>query len=118
MMSLTPFLRYRWGAPHSGAHMDHEPRHGGLLGMVGEDHLEIVRTGGLVECHPSDAHRVAREPVGGWVECGGGGRVPAVVEGNRLVAPDRCRTKEVTCHVLLGDGLTLRMSAELPLEAL
>jgi uncharacterized Zn-binding protein involved in type VI secretion len=116
-MSLTPFLRYRWGAPHPTAHADHEPHHGGVLGMVGDRHLEIVRAGGRVECHPSDAHRRPIEPVGGQVECAGGEVIPAAVDGSRLVAPDRCQTNEVTCHVLLDDGTSLRMSADVPPSA-
>ena len=112
-LSLTPFLRYRWGAAHPTAHVDHAPRHGGVLGMVGDQHLEIVRAAGVVECHPSDAHRRPIEPVGGQVECGAV-VIAAVAEGARLVAPDRCATHELTCHVLLRGERALRMSADVP----
>ena len=117
VLSLTPFLRYRWGAAHAAAHMDHAPRHGGVLGMVGDRHLEIVRAQGHVMCHPSDARRRPLDPSGGHVECAGGRVIPAAADGSRLIAEDRCPTPEITCHVLSSDGGTLRMSADIPVSS-
>ena len=110
LLSVTPFLRYRWSAPHSPGHMDHTPRHGGVLGMVGDRHLEIARSLRGIECHPSDAHRGPLDLVAGRVECGGV-LVRGVVAEQRLVAADRCGAGEVTCEVDLADGSSLRMTA-------
>jgi len=117
LLSVTPFLRYRWTAPHSSSHMDHAPRHGGVLGMVGDRHLEIARSAEGIVCHPSDAHRVPLDLVRGHVECGGS-VVTGLPRRARLVAPDRCGAGEITCEVVLAGGGSLTMTAwlEIPDE--
>lgn len=55
-LGAAPFLRYaHFGAPE--AHTDHEPRHGGQLGMVGDHHIEVVRDGAQIRVYVSDARR-------------------------------------------------------------
>jgi hypothetical protein len=74
-LATVPFLRYA----HLGAteaHVDHEPHHGGILGMAGDHHVELCRRRGRVEVFVSDA---ARRPVRARA-----GRV--VADGTRAVA--------------------------------
>lgn len=116
LLSATVFLRWRWAAPHAAPHMDHAPRHGGILGMVGDHHLEIVRAPARVECHPSDAVRRPLQAVGGQVECAGA-IVAGRIAGAALFAAVDCSDGDITCEVKLSDGVVLRMSARPPGEA-
>jgi hypothetical protein len=109
LLGLSPFARYRWGAPHAAGHTDHAPRHGGLLGMIGDHHLEVVRRAGRITLHPSDAHRVPLTVRGGRVRSGDGrvellratgrARLEGVDPGAGLIA----------CQVELADGTVLSM---------
>ena len=74
---------------------DHAPRHGGVVGMAGTRHVEIVRTRGLVRVYLSDLHRVPLplEGVTGTATLRDGGSaeaprtVPLTRNGDALEAP-------------------------------
>ena len=112
LLALVPFARYRFAAPHSTAHGDHAPRHGGVLGMVGDLHVEVVRRSGVIEVHPSDAYRRPLIAVGGRLELPGGATVPLVWQSDRLVGRGVEEAPELTCSIQLADGRVLRMTVE------
>ncbi len=112
LLAAVPFARYGCATPHPTAHIDHAPRHGGILGMVGDVHLEIVRRAGVIEVHPSDAHRRPVTAVGGRLELPGGVMVPLTWREGRLVGASTGSQAEVTCSVELTDGRTVRMTVE------
>ena len=105
------FVRYGWLAPPRAAHTDHAPRHGGVLGMVGDVHMEIVRRDGAIHVYLSDAHRRPLRAEGGQIAFEGGPAVPLVWDQDHLTAPDDRRFDFVTCTVVLGTGEELNMSA-------
>lgn len=113
LLGALMFVRYGWLAPHGKAHTDHAARHGGVLGMVGDLHLEIVRGGGRITVYVSDAQRRAVRARAGRVEFDEGPTVPLTWDGTRLVAPDAPEYDTVTCTVELMDGETAEMSAYL-----
>lgn len=112
-LALVPFLRYRYGAPHPTAHSDHAARHGGVLGMVGDVHLEVVRRAGSIEVYPSDAYRRPLQAAGGEVVFADGRRAPLTWTGTRLEGADLARSDELGCTVVLGDGRSVQMSVEI-----
>jgi len=111
-LAAVPFLRYRVGSPHPTRHSDHGARHGGVLGMVGDLHLEVVRRGGHVEVYLSDAYRRPLEAARGKIAFDDGRTAPLVWEGTRLVGADDVASTELTCTVLLEDGRSLEMSVD------
>jgi hypothetical protein len=111
-LAAVPFLRYRFGSPHPTAHSDHGARHGGVLGMVGDLHLEVVRRGGRIEVYTSDAYRRPLEAIGGDIAFGDGSAAPLTWEGTHLVGADDAASAELKCTVLLEDGRSLEMSVE------
>lgn len=111
-LALAPFLRYRLASPHPAAHADHRPRHGGILGMAGDVHLEVVRRQGRIEIFLSDSYRRALRAKGGRVEFADGPSTPLAWQEDRLVAPDHPASDELTCTVLLDDGSIARMTVE------
>lgn len=112
-LGVAPVLRYRYGAPHPTGHMDHGARHGGVLGMVGDHHIEVARDAGRVHVYVSDAYRRPVEPRGGRLQFEGGGDVPLTPDGVRLSAPDDPRFDTVTCAIELAGGAVLEMTAML-----
>jgi hypothetical protein len=111
-LATAPFLRYRFAAPHPTAHFDHAARHGGVLGMVGDVHIEVVRRAGRIEVYPSDAYRRPLRASGGRVEFDDGTSAALTWAGARLVAPDDPAARTVTCTVFLDDGRAPRMSVD------
>lgn len=111
-LAAVPFLRYHVGSPHPTRHADHGARHGGVLGMVGDLHLEVVRRGGDVEVYLSDAYRRPLEAARGKVAFDDGSTAPLVWAGTHLVGADNVASTELTCTVLLEDGRSLEMSVQ------
>jgi hypothetical protein len=110
-LAAAPFLRYRFGA-HPTAHADHGARHGGVLGMVGDVHIEVVRRAGRIEVYPSDAYRRPLRAGGGRIEFDDGTSAALTWTGAWLVAPDAPAARALTCTVFLEDGRAPRMSVD------
>jgi hypothetical protein len=114
-LATIPFVRYRYASPHHGAHTDHAPRHGGVLGMVGDVHLEVVRRAGHIEVYPSDAYRRPLTARGGAVRLDTGVTLPLEPAGDGLLAT-RFRhdadPREVRCTVVLESGRVVELDVE------
>src|SRR5262249_13975153 len=98
------------GGDRSGMH-DHDPRHGGVVSMVGMLHLEAVAVDGAIRVYLTDVRRqpVAPTKVTGTVTIHlphGPRTLPLVVAGEGLEARDVPRAGgELRAHVRLsGDG--------------
>jgi hypothetical protein len=109
-LATLPFWRYLPLGGVLGAHMDHEPRHGGQLGMTGDHHIEVVRRRGQVEVFVSDALRLPIAPASGVVIFDRGTPAPLTWENHRLIAPDRPAASEIEVRVRLHDGKQLALS--------
>lgn len=113
LLATLPFLRYvHFGPPHE-PHADHEPRHGGQLGMSGDHHLEIVRRSGRLEIFVSDARRRIVDAAGGRIAFDGGEEVILEKRGGRFVTADRPAARRVGVVVLLEDGTRVEVDFEL-----
>jgi len=90
ILFTLPFQMYGRGSSHHGGdaepHADHEPRHGGLVVMVDDHHLEIVANGDRVEVYVTDALRRPVQPIGGSVVFDDAARAALTWSGYRLVA--------------------------------
>jgi hypothetical protein len=108
-LATLPFLHY---APFGDGepHADHEPRHGGQLGMAGEHHIELVRRRGTVEVFVSDARRRSVDVAAGWAVFDRGERIALRALGDRLVGPDRSDAREIEAVVVLTGGSRLAVS--------
>jgi len=111
-LAAVPFLRYRFGSPHPTAHSDHGAQHGGVLGMVGDLHLEVVRRDGHVEIYLSDAYRRPLAAARGEIAFDDGSTAALVWEETHLVGADAAASAELKCTVFLEDGRALEMSVE------
>jgi hypothetical protein len=110
LLASLPFVRYVHLLNDGEAHADHEPRHGGQLGMVGEYHIEVRRHAGRVEAFVSDAWRRPLRPREGAIVFDRGSTTPLKWEGYRLVGPDAKEAREVEAIAWLADGTRLAVS--------
>ena len=110
-LATLPFWSYwHWGQ-QAESHMDHTPRHGGYLAMVGDHHLEVVRRDGHIEVFVSDARRLPLHPHTGWVK-------PTATRSKQLLRWENQRlfgalpagSGEIEVTVVLDDGTWLVMS--------
>lgn len=113
VLASLPFVHYGSLAGRGEPHADHEARHGGQLGMVGDHHIELVRRRGRVEVFVSDAWRRALHPRRGSVAFDRGDAVDLVWDGDRLVAPDRASAGQAEIAVVLDDGTRLALTFDI-----
>lgn len=104
LLGAVPFLQYLPMHGPSAAHADHTPRHGGLLGMVGDVHLELVRRPEGYAVYVTDARRRPIRPRNGTLAFDDRPAVALQPDGYRLVAHETTNCKTVTCTVELDDG--------------
>ena len=109
VLAASPFVRYGAGAP-GAPHADHEPRHGGQLGMVGDHHLELVRGRDGIEVFVSDAWRRPLPARDGTLRFDGRDTRPLRWSGDRLVGPDVAGSRAVEAVVTLLDGTRLALT--------
>jgi hypothetical protein len=90
VLFTLPFQLYLHGETHhadrSAAHADHDARHGGMLVMVEDHHLEIVVSDGRVEVFVTDALRKPVRPAGGSVVFDDGTTANLAWQSHRLTA--------------------------------
>lgn len=111
LLATLPFVRYAHWAGHGAAHADHEPHHGGQLGMTGDFHIELKRgPQQLVEAFVSDAWRRPVHPREGWLVFDRDGVVPLRWQDDRLVGADTTPAREIEAIVVLTDGTRLALS--------
>jgi hypothetical protein len=106
-LATLPFWRYVPMSGGIGAHMDHEPRHGGQLGMIGEHHVEVVRRRGRVEVFVSDATRRSVRPRSGTLVFDREQQAPLTWDDHRMTAADMPAALDVEARVVLDDGSEL-----------
>jgi len=112
-----PFLQSGlWDTGSHGAlHMDHEPRHGGRLLMLGNHHLEIVERAGTLELYVSDAERRPLRPENASIAFDANPAVPMVWSSYRMTAPHPARYEWADYRIALPDGaapLTIKLPSE------
>lgn len=122
MLFALPFFQSGLGETHShgpGPHMNHEPRHGGYLVMIGDFHLEVVETQRTLELYVSDAERRPVRAAAASVVFDGDSHQNFPWSGYRLVAPRPERFDWADCRIeIVGQvPLTIRLPAGGPGEA-
>jgi hypothetical protein len=114
VLFALPFLSLGVGSREHdglGAHLDHWPRHGGQLMMVGDHHLEIVDAAPAIAVYASDARRWPLTPVAGRVGLDGAAPRPLIRDGDRLVAvADEWRTAVVEVTLTGGEVLAVNIA--------
>jgi hypothetical protein len=116
LLGTLPLWRYAPLAVSSAPHVDHEPRHGGQLGMAGDHHIELARRAGRVEAWVSDAWRRPLEPRRAWAVFDGAARLPLRWDGDRLVAVPAPAAREVEVIAVLPDGTRVAIGFRLAAE--
>jgi hypothetical protein len=112
VLGALPFWRYAPLLASGAPHADHEPRHGGALGMAGDHHVELLRASGRVEAWVSDAWRRPVRPHAAWAVFDGSAPVALAWERDRLVGADRTAARLVEVVASLPDGSRLGVGFE------
>lgn len=116
VLATLPFLHFTHLGEHAEAHTDHEPRHGGQLGMVGDHHIELVRRRGEVQVFVSDAWRRPVQPSSGSVTFDGGAPQPLAWRNHRLVGADQSTARTIAVEVAVVDDQRIATSFDAPLD--
>lgn len=117
VLFALPFLSLGVGGGHHdelGPHMDHWPRYGGQLMMIGDYHLEIVDAAPAIEVYPSDARRRPLTAASGRVAFDAAPPLPLTWHSDRLVAPAAAGWRSVAVEVTLTDGQVLAVRVARP----
>lgn len=110
LLATMPLWRYARIGGLGESHMDHEPRHGGQLGMVGDAHVEVVRRLGKVQVFVSDAWRRPLPAANAWAVFDRANRQRLEWSADRFVGDDDPAAREVEAVVTLADGQRLAIS--------
>jgi hypothetical protein len=110
LLGTMPMWRYAHFGGSVESHMDHEPRHGGQLGMVGDAHVEMVRRLGKVQVYVSDAWRQPLAAADAWAVFDRSTKSPLQWDGHRFVGDDEPAAREIEAVVMLADGRRLAIS--------
>lgn len=86
LLAALPFLLYGTRTHPHAPHADHAPRHGGALFMLGDHHVELVRTDAHTSLFLSDAVRRPLRPRSGWLTLDDGSRLALRWQDDRLTA--------------------------------
>jgi hypothetical protein len=95
------------------AHADHEPWYGGQLGMVGDDHIELVRSARGTEVYVSDAWRRPVQPKSAWIVVDGGPRIDLHPDDDDVETDAQLHGREATVSAVLPDGRRVEISFKL-----
>ncbi len=106
LLFATPFLRYSPLLNRGEAHANHEARHGGQLGMVGDHHVEVRRRGGRIDVFVSDALRAPLRAERLAVSFDGADPVVLPWVGHRFSGPDQ-PARDVEVRVTVAGGAEL-----------
>lgn len=113
VLASFPLVMFGVGSGHTdgvGPHIDHAPRFGGQLGMVGDHHIELVRKDGRIAIYASDATRRPVRALRGTVRFDDGAAHVLLAERFKLIGKDDADAEEVSCSVWLEDGTHLQLS--------
>ncbi len=110
VLASLPFLHFAHFGEHGAAHADHEPRHGGQLGMVGDYHVEVVRRRGQVQVFVSDAWRRPIESARAWAVFDDGPPQPLGWSNHRHVGRYVAGAQRIGVEILVSDGTHLATS--------
>ena len=121
VLFALPFLQSGVGDMHdheqqgrdSGAHMDHAPRHGGRLLMLGNHHLEIVEDTGRLRLYVSDSARQPLHSLQASVAFDGAAPQTLKPSGYALTAPRPAGYRYADYRIALAGAadLTIRLPA-------
>jgi hypothetical protein len=110
LLAAMPLARFVFVTGHGAPHADHEPRHGGQVGMSGDYHIEVRRRAGRIETFVSDPRRRPVRPEGVSVAYDGGETIPLQAERDRWIGEDDASARTIEANVLLADGTRLQMT--------
>ena len=103
-LATLPYWRYLPLGGPVGAHMDHEPHHGGQLGMFGDHHIEVVRRRGRMEVFVSDAARRSLRPSAVSVRLDRHAEIRLEWRDHRFVAADESDATLIEVRVAVAEG--------------
>ena len=106
-LATLPYWRYLPLGGAVAAHMDHEPHHGGQLGMFGDHHIEVVRRRGRMEVFVSDAARRSLRPSAVSVRLDRHAEIRLEWRDHRFVADAEDNANTIEVRVVLGGGTEL-----------
>jgi hypothetical protein len=111
-LASLPFLQYGLGHGHAHsivAHTDHSAHHGGRLTMVGDHHIEVVRSADEIRIFVSDGLRRPLEPASGVVRFASGDELQLRWRSSHLVAAHRADGGRADLTIELEDGTVLEL---------